>query len=96
MRIDVVGKHMDITDAIRTYAESKAEKLLKYFSGTQQIRVYLEAGKKSEFSCEIAVDVVKHKDFIAHATAKDLYAAIDECVDKAQRQVHDFKEKLRG
>lgn len=96
MRIDVVGKHLEITEAIRKYAESKAEKLLKYFSGTQQIRIYLETGKKSDFTCEIAVDVVKHKDFIAHATAKDLYAAIDECVDKAQRQVHDFKEKLRG
>ncbi len=96
MRIDVVGKHMEVTDAIRTYAESKAEKLLKYFSGTQQIRVYLEAGKKGEFSCEFAVDVVKHRDFIAHATNKDLYAAIDECSDKAQRQVLDFKEKLRG
>ena len=58
--------------------------------------MYLEAGKKGEFTCEIAVDVVKHKDFISHATAKDLYAAIDECVDKAQRQVHDFKEKLQG
>jgi putative sigma-54 modulation protein len=96
MRIDVVGKHLEVTDAIRKYAESKAERLLKYFSGTQQIRIYLETGKKGEFSCEIAVDVVKHKDFIAHATAKDLYAAIDECTDKAQRQVHDFKEKLRG
>ncbi|MBX3403342.1 MAG: ribosome-associated translation inhibitor RaiA [Phycisphaeraceae bacterium] len=96
MRIDVVGKHMDITDPIRKYAETKAERLLKYFNGTQQIRVILEAGKKSDFMCEIAVDVVKHKDFIAHATAKDLYAAIDECVDKAQRQVHDFKERLKG
>ncbi len=96
MRTDVVGKHMEVTDAIRKYAESKAERLLKYFSGTQQIRFYLEAGKKSDFSCEIAVDVVKHKEFISHATAKDLYAAIDECADKAQRQLHDFKEKLRG
>jgi len=95
MRIDVIGRHLEITDPIRKYAESKAEKLLKFFNGTQQIRVYLEGNKKGEFTAEIAVDVVKHKDFIARATATDLYASIDEAVDKASRQVKDFKEKLR-
>lgn len=97
MRIDVVGKHIEITDAIRQYAESKAEKLLKLFDGTQQIRVYLEApqGKAAEFHVEIAVDVVKHEDFIAKSTAPDLYAAIDIAVDKAMRQVRDWKDQLR-
>lgn len=98
MRIDVVGKHMDITDAIRQYAEGRAEKLTKFFDGTQQIRVYLEsaAGKAKDFQVEIAVDVVKHQDFIAHAKGPDLYACIDECVEKAARQLRDFKEKLRS
>lgn len=97
MRIDVIGKHMDVTDAIRQYAETKATKLLKIFDGTQQIRVLLEspAGKKSEFSVEVAVDVVKHEDFISTSQGPDLYRCIDECVDKSQRQLRDFKEKLR-
>lgn len=98
MRIDVVGKHLEVTPAIQKYAESKTERLTKIFDGTQQIRVYLESpqGKKAEFHVEVAVDVVKHKDFIANATASDLYAAIDTAVDKAQRQLRDFKEKLRS
>ena len=97
MRIDVIGRHMDITDAIRQYAEGKAEKLTKYFDGTQQIRIYLDtpAGKTKEFQVEIAVDVVKHQDFIAHAHGPDLYACIDDCVEKSARQLRDFKEKLR-
>jgi putative sigma-54 modulation protein len=98
MRIDVVGKHIEVTDAIRLYAESKAEKVLKLYNGTQQIRVYLESpqGKKNEFHVEVAVDVVKHRDFIANSVAPDLYAAIDDAVDKAMRQVRDWKDKLRG
>lgn len=98
MRIDVVGKHIEITPAIQQYAESKAEKLTKLFDGTQLIKVLLESpqGRKAEFHVEILVDVVKHKDFVANSTGPDLYAAIDLAVDKAQRQLRDYKERLRA
>ncbi|HMN41463.1 MAG TPA: ribosome-associated translation inhibitor RaiA [Phycisphaerales bacterium] len=97
MRIDVVGKHIDITPAILEYAQKKADKLTKFFDGTQQIRVLVESpqGKKGEIHVEVVVDVEKHQDFIANATGPDLYAAIDTAVDKAARQVRDFKEKLK-
>lgn len=97
MRIDVTGKHIEITPAIQQFCEKKGERLTKIFDGTQQIRMVLEApqGKKGEFNVEVAVDVVKHKDFIARATDADMYAAIDIAVDKAQRQLRDHKDKLR-
>ena len=41
MRIDVIGRHMEVTEAIRSYAENKAAKLTKFFDGTQQVRVYV-------------------------------------------------------
>lgn len=98
MRIDVIGKHLQVTDPIRQYAESKVEKLLKIFDGTQLIRVVLdqESGREHEFEVEIAVDVVKHEDFISRAKGSDLYGCIDLCVDKSQRQLRDYKEKLRA
>ncbi len=95
MRIDVVGKHLQITDAIQKYASSKAEKLLKFFNGTQQITFVCEQLPHHQFAVEVRVDVVKHKDFISHADAHDLYAAIDLAVDKSQRQITDFKEQLK-
>ena len=98
MRIDVVGKHIEVTPAIQQYAEKKAEKLTKYFNGTQQIKVYVESpqGKTKEFHAEVVVDVVKHDDFVANAVDADLYAAIDLAVEKAQRQIRDYKDKLRS
>lgn len=98
MRIDVVGKHLEVTPAIHEYASKKAEKLTKIFDGTQLIKVCVESpqGKKSEFHVEVVVDVVKHEDFIANALDPDMYAAIDSAVDKAMRQLRDFKEKLRA
>ena len=98
MRIDVVGKHIEVTPAIQEYAQKKAEKLNKVFDGTQSIQILVESpqGKKSEFHVEVVVDVVKHDDFIAKAVGPDLYAVIDDAVDKALRQVRDFKDKLRS
>jgi putative sigma-54 modulation protein len=98
MRIDVIGKHIEVTPAIQEYAQKKAEKLTKIFDGTQQIHIYVESpqGKKSEFHVEVVVDVVKHDDFVAKAIDPDLYVAIDTAVEKAQRQIRDFKDKLRS
>lgn len=98
MRIDIVGKHLAITDAIRTYAEQKAEKLTKVFDGTQQIRVYLEKSHHAngEYEIEVVADVVKHDDFVAKVKHADLYAGIDVACDKCLRQLRDFKDKLRS
>lgn len=97
MRIDVVGKHLDITEALRGFAEQKAAKLVKHFDdGVQLITVRLEQlAHNKGFHAEVTVDVIKHDDFVANATAPDLYAAIDEAVDKAARQLTDFKEQIK-
>ncbi|MBX3359239.1 MAG: ribosome-associated translation inhibitor RaiA [Phycisphaeraceae bacterium] len=95
MRIDVIGKHLEVTDAISAYAQSKAAKLTKFLDLTQLVTVYVEQNKHGEFHVEVVVDVEKHDDLVANAAAEDLYAAIDLCVDKAARQVTDFKERLK-
>ena len=98
MRIDVIGKHLEITPAIQEHALKKVEKLTRIFDGTQQIRVVVESpqGRTGEFWVEVVVDVVKHEDFVAKVTGTDVYLAIDAAVEKCQRQLRDFKEKLRA
>ncbi|MEX2218556.1 MAG: ribosome-associated translation inhibitor RaiA [Phycisphaerales bacterium] len=98
MRIDVVGRNLEVTDAIREHAEAKAAKLPRYFDGVQQITLRLSRQDHQHtgaFDVELVVDVQKHADFVAHATGEDLYAAIDQAVQKSTRQLTDFKEKLK-
>ncbi len=95
MRIDVTGKHVDLTPAMVQFAESKCEKLTKFFDGIQQISCILDKAPHGEFMVEVIVDVVHHDDFITHTKGPDVYACIDEAVDKSSRQLRDFKEKLR-
>ena len=98
MRIEVIGRNLDITDPIRTHAEAKAAKLPRFFDGIQSITFRLsrqDHHKHGQFGVELVVDVEKHDDFICHADHEDLYAAIDAAVQKSTRQLTDFKEKLK-
>lgn len=98
MRINVVGRQFDITDPIRTHAEARANKLdEKYPTMIQQIDVVVrkENSAVEEYAVELVVDVEHRDDFIATATGPDLYATIDDAGSKADRQLHDHREKLK-
>ncbi|HEX2839593.1 MAG TPA: ribosome-associated translation inhibitor RaiA [Phycisphaerales bacterium] len=98
MRIDVIGRNVEVTDAIRQYAETKAGKLTKYFDGLQAITVTIAKANgqhTTEYTAEIVLDVVGHDDFVSHANGKDPYAAVDIVCEKGERHLREFKEKLR-
>lgn len=100
MRIEVIGRNIEVTDAIRTYAEGKAAKLTKYLAnGVQLITMTVSKVDHQHhgmFEAEIVLDVEHHKDFVATASAEDLYAAVDLVSEKGERQLRDFKEKTRN
>lgn len=97
MRIEVTGRHMEITPAIQEYAESKCGRLTRYFDRIQEIVVLVsEQPKPAQFDVEIRVDVEHRDDFVARAQGQDLYEAIDLCVDKMSRQLTEFKERLKN
>jgi putative sigma-54 modulation protein len=95
MRIEITGKHLDVTDAIRDYAEQKVQKLPRYYDGVQEIDVVLES-RNHAFHAEIRVESEKHDTFVAHQDDNDVYRAIDLVSDKMTRQLRDFKEKLKN
>jgi putative sigma-54 modulation protein len=91
---------MDVTPAIKGFAEQKANKLIKYFDRINEIEVIVDAGKekttKDKTHVEIIVHVEHTHEFIAHHDDGDAYACIDACVDKLERQLTDHKERLRN
>lgn len=95
MEIKVSGKHLEITDAIKDYAVNKAAKLPRYFDRVQSIEIIGDRVAET-FEVEIIVEVEHHDSFVARAKGGDLYACIDEVVDKIERQLTDHKGKLRN
>jgi len=98
MRIEIVGRNLEVTPAIREYAESKSDKLSKVYTGIQMITFRLsreDHHQHGEFGVELVVDVQHHSDFVSHSKGEDLYAAIDAVIQKGWRQLTDHKEKIR-
>ena len=96
MRIEVTGRGIELTEALAQHADTKCQKLLKYYDGVLEIHVVLEKTSNVEFCAEIVADVVKHDNFVAVGKGDDIYGCIDQAVEKMARQLHDFKEKLRN
>jgi putative sigma-54 modulation protein len=99
MRIEVVGRNLEVTNAIREHTEAKAAKLTKFFNGVQAITIRLsreDHQHRGKFGVELVIDVQKHQDFIVHEVGEDLYASIDAVLQKGSRQLAEFKEQLRN
>jgi putative sigma-54 modulation protein len=87
---------MEVTPPMKSYAEQKAAKLLKYYDRIQEIEVIFDAGKKDVTRVEMIVNAEHKMQFIAHHDDGDAYACIDSCVDKLERQLSDHKKKVRN
>ena len=86
---------MDVTEALKTFAEQKASKLTKYYDRIQEIEVIFDNGK-DKVSVEMIANVEHNHMFIAHHDDGDAYACVDGCVEKLERQLSEHKKKIRN
>lgn len=92
MQIDVTGRHVDITDSLRSYVENKFQKLERHFEHINNTHVILSVEKERQ-KAEATVHVNRGNLF-ADDEQEDMYAAIDGLIDKLDRQLKKHKEKL--
>ena len=93
MRFDITGHQMDITPALRDYAEGKLDKLSRHFEQHLEARMILSVDKL-EHKAEATVHT-PGKTLFADSLAADMYAAIDLLADKLDRLVLKQKEKSK-
>jgi len=92
MQLNVSGHHVDVTDSLRGYVESKIERLERHFDLVSDVHCILTV-EKLRHKAEAKVSVNGGTIF-AETTEEDMYAAIDGLVDKLDRQVRRHKEKM--
>jgi len=96
MEITVSGRHLEVTPAIKEYATSKVTKLPRYFDRVQLIAIIVGKSDHHTFEVEILVEAEHHSKFVGKSLGPDVYAGIDDAVDKLERQLTDYKERLRS
>lgn len=94
MKYNIRGQHIEVTEALRDFVEKKLSRLEKYFEApiTSEISVTLHA-IKGKHSVEVTIPL---QGVVLRAEEKsdDMYASIDEVVDKLERQIRKFKTKV--
>lgn len=92
MQLNISGQNIEITDALRSYAAEKLEKIQKHFDHVTNTNVVLHVEKERH----LAEATMHTKGAALHADAEgtDMYAAIDALSDKLDRQVIKHKEKM--
>ena len=95
MQIVVKGRHVEVSDEVREYVQSKAGRLSKHYDRIHEIEVILDH-ESEQFSAEIIVRADHKQTFLAKETGPDTFALIDLIVDKLERQLTKHKEKQRN
>mgnify|MGYP000968295743 FL=1 len=93
MNLQVCGHHLEITPALRDYVTGKLERITRHFDNVIDVNVILSVEKLNQ-KAEVTVHLAG-KDVYVESVDEDLYAAIDGLVDKLERQVQKYKQKLQ-
>lgn len=88
-----------VTPALRTYVTGKLDRITRHFDQVVDVKVLLsienqtEKERRQKAECNIHV---KGSDMFAESAHEDMYAAVDELVDKLDRQVVRHKDRLQN
>lgn len=95
MQTTMTFRHMEQSDALKAYAEEKLERVTKYIDGPINVQVYFAVEKKIRHIVEIVISAKGISTKASEAT-NDMYAAIDAVIDKIERQLKRYKEKIKA
>jgi putative sigma-54 modulation protein len=92
MQIIVTGHHLEITESLKAHVNAKFEKIARHFDNVTDVHVILSIEKLLQ-KAEATVQFNGTKLY-AEDHKEDMYSAIDEMVDKLDRQISKQKDKL--
>ena len=96
MRLQVKGKNVEVSEAIRTYAEEKLGRLDRQLADPTRVELELAVEKNPSIAANhVAEATVWTKGPVLRAkeASTDMRASIDLLVDKLERQVSRYREK---
>jgi putative sigma-54 modulation protein len=93
MQITTTFRHIESSDALKSYAQEKLERVQKYIDEPIVAQVFLTV-EKIRHIAEVTI-TAKGITIKASEETNDMYAAIDAVVDKIERQLRKYKERIK-
>lgn len=93
MKMTITGRHLELDDSIRSYAEKKMRKAETYFDRIMEAQMILSAEKHRRIA-EVTLNA-KRVTFHAQEETENIYASIDGVMEKVDTQIRRHKEKVK-
>ena len=96
MELSIKGKNLEVSDAIRSYAERKLGKLDKHVNKQARVEVELTMEKNPSIADNQVAEAtlwLKGHTLRAREATRDMKASIDELSAKLLRQVKDERKR---
>ena len=93
MDVTVTGRHVDITEAMKHYAQQKLDKAIRNIPKVISVHIIMDI-ERFHHVAEIVILAGHNITISAKESSDDMYSSIDKVVDKIDRQVKKYKEKL--
>ena len=93
MTTEFVFRHMDSSDALRSYAEERLAKIKRYFSDPLKVSCTFAVEKINHIA---QFDVTLRNGLQLHSseTTENMYSSIDMALAKMERQVRRYKDRI--
>ena len=100
MEVQVSGRKVQLSPALRSAVETKLGRLERYLRGEHRAEVVFLEERNGRIAdkrdvCEVLIDGAGHH-LRARVAAPDPFAAFDAAVTKLEHQLHKVKEKVNG
>jgi len=93
MQVSITGRHVELTEPLKTYTNEKLLHLKHSFDQVVDVHVVLSVEKFRQ-CCEVTIQANRLTIHGSHET-EDMYASIDGVVDKLNRQLKRYRAKMR-
>jgi ribosome hibernation promoting factor len=96
MQLNVKGKNLEVSDAIRSYAERKLAKLDKQLHDTTRVELELAVEKNPSVSANQVAEAtvwLKGHTLRGKEASRDMKSSIDQLAEKLHRELSKLSDK---
>lgn len=95
MQFAVTFRHMEPTEALKSYSKERMERVRKYLPDPISCHVVLST-ERHNHRIDVTFQLHNGLSVAGHETTENMYSSIDLCIAKIERQVRKYKGKLEG
>ena len=96
MNKSITGRHFELTETIKAYADAAVEGLNKYNLDITSAHTIISSSEKKGFAVEFIVNLKDKNTIVITQVDKDVYAAIDLAIERVKKSLRRHADKIKG